>query len=85
MAGTLRSGRPGRMLSTYCFCPYIPDNLFLLPDVCFFSCCFCLAQDGVYPEKVNAGRSGDNTNNRRIGQNPEPVSVKFSGKIPSEF
>ena len=42
-------------------------------------------QDGVYPEKVNAGRSGDNTNMRRIGQNQEPVAIKFSGKIPAEF
>lgn len=42
-------------------------------------------QDGVYPEKVNAGRSGDNTVMRRIGLNPNPASVKFSGKIPAEF
>lgn len=42
-------------------------------------------KDGVYPEKVNAGRSGDNTNMRRIGQNQEPVQVKFTGKIPAEF
>lgn len=39
----------------------------------------------MYPEKVNAGRKGDNTNMRPIGKNPEPVSVKFSGKIPAEF
>jgi len=42
-------------------------------------------KDGVYPEKVNAGRPGDNTNMRRIGQNQEPVAIKFSGKIPAEF
>jgi photosystem I subunit 2 len=42
-------------------------------------------QDGVYPEKVNAGRSGDNTNMRRIGQNTNPSKIKFSGKIPAEF
>lgn len=42
-------------------------------------------KDGVYPEKVNAGRTGDNTNMRRIGQNQEPVAIKFSGKIPAEF
>ena len=35
----------------------------------------------MYPEKVNAGRSGDNTNMRRIGQNKEPVQIKFSGKV----
>lgn len=34
-----------------------------------------LLQDGVYPEKVNAGRSGDNTNMRRIGQNVNPATV----------
>ena len=42
-------------------------------------------QDGVYPEKVNAGRQGANGNMRRIGQNPTPAQVKFSGKIPAEF
>jgi photosystem I subunit 2 len=42
-------------------------------------------KDGVYPEKVNAGRSGDNTNMRRIGQNTNPSQIKFSGKIPAEF
>jgi hypothetical protein len=41
-----------------------------------------LLQDGVYPEKVNAGRVGANNNMRRIGQNAEPVTVKFSGKMP---
>lgn len=39
----------------------------------------------MYPEKVNAGRSGDNTNMRRIGQNTNPSKIKFSGKIPAEF
>merc|ERR1719238_136964 len=34
-------------------------------------------KDGVYPEKVNAGRVGVNNPDRRIGQNPEPASVKF--------
>ena len=33
-------------------------------------------QDGVYPEKVNAGRVGDNTNMRRIGQNVNPATVR---------
>ncbi|EFN55295.1 hypothetical protein CHLNCDRAFT_35549 [Chlorella variabilis] len=42
-------------------------------------------KDGVYPEKVNAGRSGDNTNMRRIGQNTNPSQIKFTGKIPAEF
>jgi len=37
-------------------------------------------KDGVYPEKVNAGRSAVNTPDRRIGQNPDPVTVKFTGK-----
>ncbi len=36
--------------------------------------------DGVFPEKVNAGREYHGKNDRRIGQNPEPVTVKFSGK-----
>lgn len=37
--------------------------------------------DGVYPEKVNAGRPGVNQNFRRIGQNVNPIKVKFSGKM----
>lgn len=34
-------------------------------------------KDGVYPEKVNAGRVAVNNPDRRIGQNPEPVTIKF--------
>jgi photosystem I subunit 2 len=41
-------------------------------------------KDGVYPEKVNAGRVGVNENLRRIGQNVNPVSVKFTGKVRRE-
>merc|ERR1711953_1078227 len=37
-------------------------------------------KDGVYPEKVNKGREMVNNPDRRIGQNPNPVSVKFTGK-----
>ena len=37
-------------------------------------------KDGVFPEKVNEGRSIINHNSRRIGQNPNPASVKFSSK-----
>merc|ERR1719428_1493173 len=36
--------------------------------------------DGVYPEKVNKGRQGANQNMRRIGQNTQPIKVKFSGR-----
>eukprot|EP00210_Caulerpa_lentillifera_P007284 g6963.t2 len=32
-------------------------------------------KDGVYPEKVNAGRENANFNARRIGENSDPVSV----------
>ena len=38
--------------------------------------------DGVFPEKVNQGREAVGTKARRIGQNPEPVTIKFSGKAP---
>ncbi len=43
--------------------------------------------DGVYPEKVNAGRVGANQNMRRIGENVNPIKVKFSGRMmsPSEI
>jgi photosystem I subunit 2 len=40
--------------------------------------------DGVFPEKVNEGRVAVNTKARRIGNNPEPATLKFSGKSPSE-
>lgn len=42
-------------------------------------------KDGVYPEKVNAGRSGVNNNMRRIGQNVDPIAVKFTGKDPQDL
>nr|6IGZ_D Chain D, PsaD [Bryopsis corticulans] len=38
-------------------------------------------KDGVYPEKVNAGREGANQNMRSIGENVNPIKVKFTGKI----
>merc|ERR1712118_101114 len=37
-------------------------------------------KDGVYPEKVNKGRVAVNTNDRSIGQNVNPIAVKFTGK-----
>jgi len=37
-------------------------------------------KDGVYPEKVNAGRVGVNQNMRSIGKNTNPVNVKFQGQ-----
>ena len=42
-------------------------------------------KDGVYPEKVNAGRTGANANMRRIGQNVNPITVKFTGKDPQDL
>ncbi len=41
---------------------------------------FLHPKDGVFPEKVNEGRSIINHNPRRIGQNPNPASIKFTGK-----
>ena len=37
-------------------------------------------KDGVFPEKVNEGRPIVNHNARRIGQNPNPASIKFTDK-----
>lgn len=37
-------------------------------------------QDGVFPEKVNAGRPYVNKVDRSIGENPSPIQVKFTGK-----
>lgn len=39
-------------------------------------------KDGVFPEKVNAGRPYVGKIDRNIGSNPEPSSIKFSGKKP---
>ncbi|KGG13601.1 MULTISPECIES: photosystem I reaction center subunit II PsaD [Prochlorococcus] len=41
---------------------------------------FLHPKDGVFPEKVNEGRSIINHNPRRIGENPNPASIKFTGK-----
>ncbi|MGB7444798.1 MAG: photosystem I reaction center subunit II PsaD [Coleofasciculaceae cyanobacterium] len=40
--------------------------------------------DGVFPEKVNEGRPYVGKIDRNIGSNPEPATVKFSGKAPYE-
>ena len=37
-------------------------------------------KDGVYPEKVNKGRTGVNNNMRSIGKNVNAASIKFGGK-----
>ncbi|MDS3860173.1 photosystem I reaction center subunit II [Thermosynechococcaceae cyanobacterium BACA0444] len=39
-------------------------------------------KDGVFPEKVNAGRESINAVPRSIGENPSPGQIKFSGKQP---
>jgi photosystem I subunit II len=36
--------------------------------------------DGVFPEKVNQGRPYVGKVDRSIGENPEPATIKFSGK-----
>ncbi|HEY9828302.1 MAG TPA: photosystem I reaction center subunit II PsaD [Stenomitos sp.] len=36
--------------------------------------------DGVFPEKVNEGRAIVNSVPRSIGENPNPINVKFTGK-----
>jgi photosystem I subunit 2 len=36
--------------------------------------------DGVFPEKVNEGRGAVNSVPRNIGANPDPATIKFSGK-----
>ncbi|MDX2212692.1 MAG: photosystem I reaction center subunit II [Oculatellaceae cyanobacterium bins.114] len=37
-------------------------------------------KDGTFPEKVNQGRPYVNKVERNIGSNPDPATVKFSGK-----
>jgi photosystem I subunit 2 len=41
---------------------------------------FLHPKDGVLPEKVNEGRPIVGHNPRRIGENPDPSSLKFTGK-----
>jgi len=38
-------------------------------------------KDGVYPEKVNAGRVGENQNFRRIGENVNPIKVRARANL----
>ncbi|MGB3671130.1 MAG: photosystem I reaction center subunit II PsaD [Phormidesmis sp.] len=40
--------------------------------------------DGVFPEKVNEGRGYAGKKERRIGENPDPATIKFSGSEPYE-
>lgn len=40
--------------------------------------------DGVFPEKVNQGREFNGKKDRKIGDNPNPATIKFSGNSPSD-
>ncbi|MEO1295268.1 MAG: photosystem I reaction center subunit II PsaD [Cyanobacteria bacterium J06636_16] len=40
--------------------------------------------DGTFPEKVNEGRETIGKIDRNIGKNPDPATIKFSGKEPYE-
>jgi photosystem I subunit II len=40
--------------------------------------------DGVFPEKVNEGREYNGKIDRKIGDNPQPATIKFSGKATYE-
>ena len=41
-------------------------------------------KDGVFPEKVNPGRTQVNGRDFSIGKNPNPASIKFSGTTTYE-
>ena len=41
-------------------------------------------KDGVFPEKVNPGRTSVNQRSFSIGKNPNPASIKFSGTTTYE-
>ena len=45
---------------------------------------FLHPKDGVFPEKVNEGRPQAGYNPRRIGENPNPASLKFTGRSTYE-
>lgn len=40
--------------------------------------------DGQFPENAKEGRSYTGVKERRIGENPEPATIKFSGKATFE-
>ena len=40
---------------------------------------FIHPKDGVFPEKVNAGRVAVGKREFSIGKNPNPASIKFTG------
>eukprot|EP00977_Amphora_coffeiformis_P030048 scaffold44444_cov5024-Amphora_coffeaeformis.AAC.5 len=42
-------------------------------------------KDGVFPEKVNPGRTAVNSRDFSIGKNPEAASIKFSGTTTYEI
>jgi len=41
-------------------------------------------KDGVFPEKLNPGRTAAGTRDFSIGKNPNPASIKFSGTTTYE-
>ena len=41
-------------------------------------------KDGVFPEKVNEGRTAVGKREFSIGKNPNPASIKFTGVAPFE-
>jgi len=41
---------------------------------------FLHPRDGIFPEKVNVGRLSVGNRQFSIGKNPDPSSIKFSGK-----
>jgi photosystem I subunit 2 len=41
--------------------------------------------DGVFPEKVNAGRETVGKKDRKIGDNVNPATIKFSGNEPYDL
>ena len=45
---------------------------------------FLHPKDGVFPEKVNPGRLPANNRDFSIGKNPNPSTVKFTGKASYE-
>ena len=61
------------------FKPRIQDYNRVTPDG---DVTFIHPADGVFPEKVNEGREFNGKKDRKIGDNPEPVTLKFSGKAP---
>ena len=65
----------GTQLRSFKITDYKIDRLFPSGEIQYLH-----PKDGVFPEKVNPGRLSVGNREFSIGKNPNPASIKFSGK-----